>query len=397
MAMDNNYFIINSGSTSKKYALYAGELEIFYAHFEEDGDGHVVSFRVGEKEKDIKIDKSDFEEATKYSFDFLISEKIIESLEEIDSVGVRIVAPGSYFLSHKIVNEEYIAKLAEVHQEAPLHIEPVVKEVGLIKNILGRTPIIGISDSAFHNTESNVSRKYSIPKEDVEDFDIYRFGYHGISTKSILRKVEGLVGSIPEKTIVCHLGGGSSITALKNGETVKTSMGFTPLEGMVMATRIGDIDAGAVLHLARKKEMTLNDLEEYFNNKCGLLGLSGQTSDIRKLIELESSGNKDAKMALEALVIRVKRYIGEYIAMMNGADLLVFSATVGQRSFILREKICMDMDYLGIDLDKKLNDGLESGDNIISSDKSKIKIAVINTDETMEIARQTRKFIEDKK
>jgi acetate kinase len=235
------------------------------------------------------------------------------------------------------------------------------------------------------------ARFYAISKETAEK-GIVRYGYHGISFASLISKMTA-VGKVPERIIICHLGSGSSIGAFLGGKSIDTSMGFTPLEGIPMATRVGDIDPGAVIYLMKKFGFGPNELEEYLNTHCGLLGLSGKSDDLRTLIDLEKAGDKKAALAIDVLVYKIKKYIGAYTAALNGLDTLVFSGTIGERSFFLRSRICRDMENLGIILDDERNNNTVSRDGFIQSASSKVKIAVMITDEMGEIAGEAAQII----
>ena len=386
--MDKKYLVVNTGSASKKYALYSGEVELFKVHFEREGGGFVATLKIGVAEEKMTVSPADYDNSIDFVLGLLKSKELVANKNEIAAVGVRIVAPGAYFLANKILDQEFLDKLERAREEAPLHINPVIAEIGHLKKALPETAVFGVSDSAFHATMPEHSRRYSLPEKEASKFGIYRYGYHGISMRSVLSKIEKTPGSTPSKVIICHLGGGSTITAVKDGKSIDTSMGFTPLEGLPMGTRIGNIDAGAVIYLAQKLEMSLNELEDYLNSKCGLLGLSGKTPDVRELIELEKNGDKEAALALEAFAYNVKKYIGAYFAALGGLDLLVFTATIGERSFIMRSRICDGLQSLGMILDPDKNNKTVSTDGFIHGDKSPVKIAVIVTDEMKEIAKE---------
>ncbi len=387
------YLIINTGSASKKYALYSDNREVFKAHMETE-DGNLVStIKLDTTEKKETITQENYDNSVNYIIELLLSNKLIAAIDDIKAVGLRIVAPGNYFLSDKIIDDEYLTKLQEAKNRAPLHIEPELSEIEHLKKTMPNTPIVGISDSAFHQTMPDKSKLYGLPQNIASNFEMYRYGYHGISAQSIVNKIKNWLGDVPPKTIICHLGSGSSIVALKNSQSVDTSMGFTPLEGMIMSTRIGNIDAGAVIYLAQNMDLDLNNLEAFLNQKCGLLGVSGQTSDIRELLKLEATGDKMATTALAIFVYNVKKYIGAYMAALGGLDLLVFTATIGERSFIMRSRICQELSALGIVLDEEKNNSTVSADGFINKGISFSKIAVITTDEMGEMARQTKEIL----
>ncbi|MEI7480354.1 MAG: acetate/propionate family kinase [bacterium] len=387
------YLIVNTGSASKKYALYQGEDQIIFLHLETENGGFVMTEKFnGELVKTV-ITKGQFDESLDFVMEILINNHKISSYSEVSAIGVRVVAPGLYFLKHRLIDDLYMEKLEDAKEKAPLHMTPILISIKNLKQVFSNTPIYGISDSAFHSTLTDVSRNYGLPKAMAAEHEIYRYGYHGTSVKSIVSKLRKQFGELPEKIIVCHIGGGVSLTAVRKGESVDTTMGFTPLEGLLMATRVGDIDSGAVLYLAEKTGMTTTELRRYFNSKCGLLGVSGQSDDVRDLIALEEKGDKDASLALSLYAYRIKKNIGSYIAVMNGVDLIVFTATIGERSFIMRGKILADMENLGIILDKEINNVTIAEDKEISAKNSPVKVLVLKTDEMSQLAKDTEELI----
>jgi acetate kinase len=386
------YLIVNTGSVSSKYSLYNEDSEIFFGHFEiEVGKAIVTFFNGGRSVKGVTRAITDkiFHNSLSYFIQEAIDEQIIKSKDDIFSIGVRTVAPGTYFQSDRIVDAEFMEKITEQREEAPLHVNLTLKELENIKNIFPKTPIIGISDSAFHRDVPDTSRYYAIPKKVAEDYDVYHFGYHGISIGSIVKKVSKQ--SIGSKVVICHLGGGSSIVAVKDGKSFDTSMGYSPLQGLITSTRAGDIDPVAVMYLGQKMGKDTTELEAYFNTECGLIGLSQVSSDVRDLIEVEKT-NEDAKLALDKFVIAIKKYIGGYAAEMGGIDALIFSGTIGERSFIIRGRILQGLDFLGIKIDKKLNDSSVGIDSVLSTNDSKVKVLVVRTDEMVAMAEQLKKF-----
>lgn len=379
------YFIVNVGSESRKYALYQDGERVFSAHFEKEGGKLVIELVVGSSEEKKEISQQ-VENSAEYVIDELLSQKVIGDKNEISAIGFRVVAPGSYFLQNKIIDNEYLEKLETAKEQAPLHINPMLAELKALESILPNIPVVGVSDSAFHGSMPDRARYYGIPRNTAEELDIFRFGYHGISFESIIGKLKNLLDGLPEKIIICHLGGGSSVAAIKDGKSVDTSMGFTPLEGIVMANRTGDIDAGAITYLSRKLGYGPDELDNYLNTQCGLLGLSGKSNDVRELLEMEKNGDKNAKLALEVMVYKIKKYIGAYFAALNGADILAFSGTIGERSAIVRSRVCAELENMGIVLDDAKNNQTISADGFINKDESPVKIAVITTDEMLQIA-----------
>ncbi len=380
-------FAVNTGSASKKYALYDNGHEILRIHLELENGKFIANIKFGESATKQEISDANFNDSINLFLALALTKGAIKDKSEIERIGIRIVAPGEYFYSHNTVDQVFIEKLKDAREFAPLHIDPIITElVELEKNLHG-VPVVAVSDSAFHISLPDNARFYAIPKNVADKFGIFRFGYHGISVSSVLRGTEKLLGKIPEKIIVCHLGSGASITAVKNGESFDTSMGLTQLEGLPMGTRVGDIDPGAVIVLGQKLNLNYLGLEEYLNKQCGLLGLSKNSSDIRELLAAEEKGDKDAKRALEFFVYKIKKYIGAYASAMGGVDLLVFTATAGERSFVLRERICGGLEFLNIVLDLQKNKAVAGSEAIINS--GVVKIAVVPTDELGEIATET--------
>lgn len=392
--MNKNCLIVNTGSASKKYSFYIGQEKKYTAHFEKEGDSLIVTEVIkGEKVKRT-IDNDDYPRSARLVIDSLVNNKVIEKESDLKAIGIRVVAPGKFFLKTQAVTEEYVKKAEETLEKVPLHLTPALEEIKNLKNIFQDSiPLIAVSDSAFHKDMPEENQLYSIPIEDSRKLGIYRFGYHGISFQSIIHQLGNILGQVPSKVVVCHLGGGASISAIKDGKSVNNTMGFTPLEGLTMATRVGDIDPGVVIYLSEKLNKNHRELEQYFNNHCGLLGLSGKSDDIRELLKNEEQGDHDSSLALKIYVARVKENIAKMAANLGGIDLLVFAGTVGERSFILRDRICADMEYMGIKLDESKND-LNEGDVLdIGSSEAKAKVMIIKTDEMEEIVKEVYQVI----
>ncbi|MEI6528396.1 MAG: acetate/propionate family kinase [bacterium] len=380
--------IINTGSASKKYSVFEGGKKIYNAHFEMENGVYIVTEKIGEASEKSPISRRVFERSIERVLGGLINKKIIASKEGIDAAGIRIVAPGQYFLTHRIIDKEFLKMAKLALEKVPLHLGPALEEIKMFKKTFGDDVVmIGVSDSVFHNTIPAKAKLYAIPIQDSRDLGLQKFGYHGISIQSVISQAEKILGALPAKVVVCHIGGGVSVTAVKDGKSMDTSMGFTPLDGLVMATRVGEIDPGAVIYLADKLGMRMSKLEEYFNEKCGLLGLSGKSGDVRDLIEAEKTGDKDSSLALDIYAERLKKYIGSMSAVLGGIDLLIFAGTVGERSFIMRGRICEGLQFLGIDLDMELNNKSEGVEVELSAPGSKTKILVVKTDEMEEIAK----------
>ena len=392
MAIKN--LIINLGSASKKYALYQDLDLIYQAHFEQEGEDLIVTEIVAGEKNKRRLDDNLYAESVGVVLDSLIERGIISGREEVDLVSVRIVAPGEYFLKHRLLDDEYL-KMADVAvKKAPLHLAPALQEIKSVKKFFSENQkIAAISDSAFHSTLPEKARLFAIPIADSRRLGLYRFGYHGISVQSVTAQAAAALGSIPKKTVVCHLGGGASVTALEDGHSIQTSLGFTPLDGLVMATRVGDIDPGAVLYLMEELGKNSDEIEAYFNSECGLLGLSGKSSDIRQLLELEAAGDKDATLALAVYVDRVCEHVAKAASALNGLDLLILAGTVSERSFILRERICRRLAFLGVKIDEKLNNESSGVEVDLSTPDSKVRVLVAKTDEMKEMAKDAQKLL----
>jgi len=392
--MDKKYLIVNTGSASKKYALYNDGGEIAFIHLEKEENDYVSTVRISGKSETVKISKTDYEKSLGYIFYLLKSKNIISSKTDINGVGIRVVAPGVYFQSNKVIDSKYINNLKSALKRAPLHLEVIFAEIKKSKLFFGnKTKLIGISDSEFHSTMPQKAKNYAIDSRHAEKYEIYRYGYHGISARSIVNKLEKK-GQLPSKLIVCHIGGGVSVMAIKDGKSIETSMGFTPLEGVIMANRVGDIDAGAVIYLSEMLKLQDLELTQYFNKKCGLLGLSGGLSnDIRELLKAEEeSGDVRAINALDTYVYKIQKQIGASFVALGGLDTIVFSGTVGERSYKMRKRICRGLESLGIVIDQKINECTDGVECFLNTNESKIKIEVVKTDEMNQIFTETRKF-----
>jgi len=393
--MDKKYLIVNTGSASKKYALYNDGGEIAFIHLEKEENDYVSTVRISGKSETVKISKTDYEKSLGYIFYLLKSKNIISSKTDINGVGIRVVAPGVYFQSNKVIDSKYINNLKSALKRAPLHLEVIFAEIKKSKLFFGnKTKLIGISDSEFHSTMPQKAKNYAIDSRHAEKYEIYRYGYHGISARSIVNKLEKK-GQLPSKLIVCHIGGGVSVMAIKDGKSIETSMGFTPLEGVIMANRVGDIDAGAVIYLSEMLKLQDLELTQYFNKKCGLLGLSGGLSnDIRELLKAEEeSGDVRAINALDTYVYKIQKQIGASFVALGGLDTIVFSGTVGERSYKMRKRICRGLESLGIVIDQKINECTDGVECFLNTNESKIKIEVVKTDEMNQIFTETRKIL----
>lgn len=389
--MEKKYLIVNRGSASEKYAVYTNDKCLGFLHVEkaEREDCDYVSTLYIDGQKDEKcVARKQFEYSLDYALALFKEKGIVSDKKEINGIGIRIVAPGKHFQDDKIIDKVYEKEIKKVIHDAPLHLLPTYEMIKLLQKTFKNIQIVGVSDSDFHDTIPDKAKYYGIPFVDSQKYNIERYGYHGISIESILNKLK-TEGPLSDKVIICHIGSGVSVTAVKNGQSIENSMGFTPLEGVMMATRAGDIDPGVIALLSDKLWLSTKKLKEYLNKKCGLLGVSGKSSDVRDLIKLEKSGDVQAKLALDMYAYRLQKQIGAYYAVLGGLDTLIFTATVGERSFIMREKICAGLSALGIKLNKTINDQSEGVDALISNTESPVKVLVRKTDEMAQIAKDT--------
>ncbi len=386
--------IINSGSVSKKYALYNGDQKVVIFHYENTKDGYVLTEKIdGLMNRSYKIFDSDYKNAFGHFIDKLVEQKKIADKSEISAAVFRVVAPGEYFTFDRVIDREFMKKLDQVHKMTPLHIEKMKEEFEQVQKKMKNLKIVAVSDSRFHKTIPEHARIYAIPKDVANEYDIKRFGYHGISVSSIVNRIKNINGRIPERVIVCHLGGGASVTALKNGESVETTMGYSPLEGLAMATRVGDIDPGALFTMMESMGLRLSKIRDFVYNKCGLYGISGGYDDIRVLLERAENGDYDSELALKYYAYHVQKQIGALAVALGGVDSLIFTGTIGERSYPMRERVCSGLRSLGIDIDSKLNTEEISGHKFINKPNSHVSVAIIETDEMGEMARRAMLLI----
>lgn len=384
--------VINPGSASKKYSLYENGASLLSARFEKTADGYefILSYESA-KEHEI-ISENEYASSLEKMLTWCRERGLISEQACITGVGVRIVASGSFFTTHRQIDDEYVTKLEEAQPYAPLHITSTLQEIEKIRELLPEIPTFGISDSEFHKTLPGEARTYPINPDDSENFDIWRFGYHGISVGSVIKKAEALFGN-SKRTVVCHLGGGMSITAVLDGRSIETSMGFAPASGLPMSARAGDMDAEALLYLMQRKNLSPKEGQKYINSESGYKALTGGVGDMRDLLREYEGGNERAKLAIRILQHRIKKYVGSYVAILGGLDLLILTATTNERNATARKLFFGDLEHLGISIDEEKNASLtENTDGLISSEKSS-KIAVIRTDEMGSIAAITESLL----
>jgi acetate kinase len=384
---------VNPGSASKKYSLIQDGALVRSYQFERVPHGYELCVATdGAQQKCETTTADEYTSALRYVLDGLLRDQTISSLTAITAVGVRIVAPGSFFQSHRIVDVAYLNALRGKAPAAPLHVPFMVRELELLLAELPEAVIVGVSDSAFHQTLPPVVRNYPIVPADTEQHDIHRFGYHGLSCASIVRQLPNLFSVLPARAIVCHIGSGMSMTALRDGVSIDTSMGFGPGGGLMMGGRTGDIDTGAVLELMRAKSWSHFDIQTYLQTQGGFKGLVGE-GDFRFLLERLATEDYAVKAAFDTCIYQFQKTLGAQMAALGGLDAIIFTATAAERSPVLRALLLRDLDWLGITLDAKENERYMSSQGIISSPTSKVTVAVMRTDEWGEILRQTEQIV----
>lgn len=383
---------VNPGSASRRYSLYRDNKLSVSFHFEFVDSNVICTLNYAGKEKVLTFKDQDLSHVSKYILPLLQRFNLLSRHESITAIGVRTVAPSCYFVTNRLVTNETIDELRKVKAKDPLHVSGVIGEIQELIKVFSGVPVVIISDSAFHSTKLPVAWHYGIDVDIADKVDIKRYGFHGVSVESVVGQLKR-AGLLYKKAIVCHLGGGCSVTAVLNGKSLDNTMGYTPLEGVMMASRCGNIDISAALLL--KKSLGLSDekLEYFLDEQSGLGGVSGVSNDIRQLVDSEASGNKRAKLALDLFVYRLRQAIGQMAATLNGVDELVFTATIGERSSVIRSRIIDGLSYLNFRYDKtKNNETYEPATPVNIAGEISKPIIVICTDEEGEIARQTLKY-----
>lgn len=388
--------VLNAGSSSLKYQLFDMENEKLLAKGNCEKIGlkdSVVSLKANGQVKTFEGALKNHEQALKKVFEVLCDKenKLLSSLKEIEAVGHRVLHGGEKFTTSVVVNDEILEGLKELIPLGPLHQPANIQGIEACISLMPGVPQVAVFDTEFHTTMPDYAFRYAVPKEAYTKWAVRKYGFHGTSHKFIAAELEKLVGK-KGKFIVCHIGNGASVSAIKDGKCLDTSMGFTPLEGLVMGTRSGDIDPAVV---ERIMDMTGKDIHQainYLNKESGLLGVSGISSDIRD-IQKVAEGNYDAQLAINMLCYRVKKYIGEYAAVLNGVDAIAFTAGTGENRPEIRQQILDNLDGLGIIVDRDKNFNFERGEICdITGKGSKCKIYVIPTDEELMIARDTKRL-----
>ena len=389
--------VLNCGSSSIKYKLFEMESKEVIAQggIEKIGmKGSFLKLTLPDGQK-VMLEGEILEHRAgiEYILGVLLSEKYgcIKSIDEINAVGHRVVHGGERFNSSVLITDEVIEMLNECIELAPLHNPPNLKGIYAIQELLPETPQVGVFDTAFHQTMPDYAYMYGLPYSLYEKYGIRRYGFHGTSHRYVSRRACDFLGVNYEeqRIITAHIGNGGSVTAIKNGKSIDTSMGMTPVEGLIMGTRSGDVDPGVISYIMEKENMGTKGISTLLNKFSGMLGISGVSSDMREIEEAIEGGNKRAIMAMKTYSYRIKKYVGSYAAALGGVDILVFTGGVGENQASARQAVCENMEYMGIELDEELNDSVRAKEVVISKPSSKVKVLIIPTDEELTIARDT--------
>lgn len=395
--------VINAGSSSLKYQLFdmKNEKVLAKGNCEKIGiKGSFISFKTDKVKEEVKGDLKDHTEALQKVMTLLTDAKIgvIKNLNEISAVGHRVVHGGSLFDKSCLLNKKILKEIESLKELAPIHTVANLAGINGCLKVMPKTPQVCVFDTSFHATMPEKAYTYGIKYEDAKKYNIRKYGFHGTSHRFVLGEVAKLLKKPASKlnVITCHIGNGSSITAIEKGKSIDTTMGLTPLEGLIMGTRSGDLDPSVIGVLCENKKMTASECINYLNKESGIYGVSGVSSDLRDINEAIKKGNKRARLALDMLIYRVKKYIGAYMAVLGKVDAIVFTGGVGENQEDLREEALKGLENFGIELDVKKNAKLPRGTiEEISKPTSKVKVFRIPTDEELLIARDTKELIKD--
>ncbi|MBO5470155.1 MAG: acetate kinase [Lachnospiraceae bacterium] len=390
-----NVFVVNCGSSSLKYQLINSDTEEVIAKglCERIGiDGRLTHKPTGKEPVVKEVAMPDHKSAVSYVLEELTDAKagVIKDLSEIDAVGHRIVHGGEKFAQSVVITDDVMKAIEECNDLAPLHNPANLIGISACKALMPEVPMVAVFDTAFHQTMPKKAYLYGLPYEYYEEYKIRKYGFHGTSHSFVSKRLLQIIGKEKgdSKVIICHLGNGSSITAVQNGKSVDTSMGFTPLDGLIMGTRSGSLDPAVVQYIAGKKEYSVDEVLNVLNKKSGVEGISGVSSDFRDLDAASMEGNERATVALDMFAYRAAQYIGSYVAAMNGVDAIAFTAGIGENNFKVRKAICDYLGYLGVTIDEQAN--AVRGEEIrLSTEDSRVAVYVIPTNEELAIARET--------
>jgi len=395
--------VLNCGSSSVKYQLINTSINIALAKglVSRIGMSQALLTHKPFDRPEIKITPEilDHIVAIEYVISILLSQNhgVIKDKKEIEAVGHRVVHGGEKFADSVLITAEILAEIRNCIELAPLHNPHNIRGINACEKILPGIPQVAVFDTAFHQKMPPVSYIYGIPYILYKKYGVRRYGFHGTSHHYVSKRAATILGKpLSElKMITCHLGNGASMTAIKEGISIDTSMGFTPLEGLLMGTRCGDIDPSIILHVMAQEELSLHEANTLLNKHSGMQGISGVSSDMRDIIEESHKGNRGAQLAFDIYCYRIRKYIGAYAAAMGGLDVLVFTAGIGENSPLVRKKCCEDLEFLGIKIDDERNDEGIKIEQEISSDDSKVKVFAIPTNEELVIAMDTERIVKE--
>jgi acetate kinase len=390
--------VLNCGSSSIKYQVIdMCEKEKLLAKgiVERIGitDGILTHKPEGKERMELVKDIPDHTVGIDLILKALVDEKngVIKSLDEIKAVGHRVAHGGEFFTESSFITEKVKHEIEKCIELAPLHNPANLKGILSMESLLPGVPQVAVFDTSFHQTMPKHAYMYGIPYEYYENFKIRKYGFHGTSHKFVAKKACKILGLDFEKLkiITCHLGNGASIAAIKNGKSVDTSMGFTPVDGLLMGTRCGSIDPGVLLYIAERENLNFKGISDLINKKSGVAGISGLSSDMRDLENAAAEGHERAKLALDMYDYRVTQFVGSYAAIMGGVDLIIFTGGIGENDSVLREEVCAPLDFMGIDFDRDANRGVRGKDKLLTKPNSKVKVMAITTNEELVIASDT--------
>jgi acetate kinase len=394
-------FVLNAGSSSLKYQLINAKTAELKASglVERIGIDGILKHEVGENKKlTFELPIPTHKEAIELVLRILTNDetKVINSIKEIQAIGHRVVHGGEFFKESTIVTNDVIDKIEQLIPLAPLHNPANIMGIKICQELMPNIPNVTVFDTAFHQTMTKENYLYAVPYSDYTEHHLRKYGFHGTSHYYVSNETIKILNKKDSKIIVCHLGNGSSVCAVRDGKSISTSMGLTPLEGLIMGTRCGDIDAGVIPYLMEKKNLTSNQILDYLNKKSGILGISGISSDLREVIKASKDGDIRSKITIEMLCNRIKKYLCSYAGLMGGVDAICFTAGIGENSDLIREKVCHGLEFMGIELDTERNRVRELGNREISKKDSRTKIFIIPTNEELVIAKDTYNLVKSK-
>ncbi len=394
--------VLNCGSSSIKYQLFDMTSGVVLAKGIVEKIGLKGSFLKNERFDGNKVKLEgeilDHQTGIEYLLGLMTSEKrgVIKDLNEIDAIGHRLVHGGELFKGSCYLDDVTIKGVEDCSDLAPLHNPANLKGIYAMKTLLPNVPQVGVFDTSFHQTMPDYSFMYALPYSLYKKYGIRRYGFHGTSHSYVSKRACEILNLEydKQKIITCHLGNGASIAAIKDGKSLDTSMGLTPVEGLIMGTRSGDVDAGALTLIMEKEEIDFSSLNTLLNKHSGMLGISGISSDMREVESAAEEGDKRAILALKMYEYRIKKYIGAYAAAMGGVDLLIFTGGIGENASEIRENVCRDLEYMGLEFDKQINNGVRSKELVISKKGSRVTVMIVPTNEEFVIATETREIAE---